>query len=168
MSPAQMLMGRRLRTLIPVTEDMLKPQLYGPEEVLPKLKERQRKQKLQHDKTAKELPPLKEGEVVRVKEGSKWKPARVTQVLPSPRTFKVETENGEYGRNRRHLLKTGESQTQGVTTDDDLMETRSEPTPVAATPEHPETQPVEMSTTVTTRSGRTIREPERFKDYVKY
>ena len=56
LSPSQMLMGRRLRTLIPVTEDMLKPQLYDPEEVLPKLKERQRKQKLQHDTTAKELP----------------------------------------------------------------------------------------------------------------
>lgn len=168
LSPAQMLMGRRLRTSIPVTEDMLKPQLYDPEEVLPKLKERQRKQKLQHDRTAKELPPLKEGEVVRVKEGSKWKPARVTQVLPSPRSYKVETENGEYRRNRRHLLKTGESQTQDVTTDDDLMETGSEPTSVAATPENPETQPVETSATITTRSGRTIREPERFKDYVKY
>lgn len=89
LSPAQMLMGRRLRTPIPVTENMLKPQLYGPEEVLPKLKERQRKQKMQHDKTAKELPPLKEGEVVRVKEGRKWKPARVTEVLPSPRSYKI-------------------------------------------------------------------------------
>ena len=108
--------------------------------MLPKLKERQRKQEPQHDKTAKELPPLKEGDVVRVKEGSKWKPARVTQILPSPRSYKVETENGEYRRNCRHLLKTGESQTQGVTPDDDLMETGSEPTPVVATPEHPETQ----------------------------
>ncbi|KAL9979645.1 hypothetical protein ACROYT_G017335 [Oculina patagonica] len=168
LSPAQMLMGRRLRTPIPVTEDMLKPQLYDPEEVLPKLKERQRKQKMHHDKTAKELPPLKEGEVVRVKEGRKWNPARVTQVLPSPRSYKVETENGEYRRNRRHLLKTGESQTQDVTTDDDLTETGSESTSVAATPEHPETQPVVTPTTTTSRSGRTIREPERFKDYVKY
>ena len=47
-----MLMARRLRTSIAVTEDMLKPPLYDPQEVLPKLKERQRKQKLQHDKTA--------------------------------------------------------------------------------------------------------------------
>ena len=48
----KMLMARRLRTSIAVTEDMLKPPLYDPQEVLPKLKERQRKQKLQHDKTA--------------------------------------------------------------------------------------------------------------------
>ena len=33
LSPAQLLMGRRLRTFIPVTEEMLKPQLYEPEEV---------------------------------------------------------------------------------------------------------------------------------------
>ena len=54
----KMLLARRLRTSIPVTEDMLKPPLYDPKEVLPKLKERQRKQKLQHDKTAGGLPPL--------------------------------------------------------------------------------------------------------------
>ena len=96
LSPAQMLMGRRLRTFIPVTEEMLKPQLYDPEEVLPKLKERQRKQKAHHDRTARELPPLKEGEVVRLKEGRKWKPARVTHILPSPRSYQVETEKGVY------------------------------------------------------------------------
>ena len=28
--------------------------------------------------------------VVRVREGNKWKPARVTQVLPSPLSYKVE------------------------------------------------------------------------------
>ena len=48
---------------------MLKPQLYDPENVLPKLKKkRQRKQKLQHDRKPKELPPLRDCEVVRVRE----------------------------------------------------------------------------------------------------
>ena len=54
---SQMLMARRLRTSIAVTEDMLKPPLYDPKEVLPKQKERQRRQKLQQDKTAGALPP---------------------------------------------------------------------------------------------------------------
>ena len=53
----KMLMARRLRTSIAVTEDMLKPPLYDPKEVLPKQKEGQRKQKLQQDKTAGALPP---------------------------------------------------------------------------------------------------------------
>ena len=75
---------------------MLTCLVYDPEEVLAKLKERLRKQKPQHDKTAKELPPLRDGEVGRVREGNKWKPARVTQVLPSPTSYKAETERGEY------------------------------------------------------------------------
>ena len=87
-----MLMGRRLRTQIPKTREMLKPQLYDREEVLPKLKERQRKQKLPHDKTAKDLPPLRNGQLVRVREGNKWKPVTVTEILPSPSSYKVETE----------------------------------------------------------------------------
>lgn len=40
---SQMLMARRLRTSIAVTEDMLKPLLYDPKGVLPKQKERQTK-----------------------------------------------------------------------------------------------------------------------------
>ena len=43
LSPSQMLMGRRLRTQIPMTREMLKPQLYNPEEVLPKLKKKAKK-----------------------------------------------------------------------------------------------------------------------------
>ena len=174
LSPSQMLMGRRLRTSIPATEDLLKPQLYDPEDVLPKLKERQRKQKLQHDRKAKELPPLRDGEVVRVREGNKWKPARVTQVLPSPRSYKVETERGEYRRNRRHLLRTEESQipeitpTPDVSNDEDLTDTEVEPPSVTVAHENPGTPPAGMSMATTTRSGRTIRELQEFKDYVKY
>ena len=90
LSPSQMLMGRRFRTLTPLTKDMLKRQLYDPEVVLLKLKEKQRKQKLQHDKTAKELPPLRDGKVERVREGNKWKPASITQVLPSARLARLK------------------------------------------------------------------------------
>ena len=54
----KVLLARRLRTSIAVTEDMSKAPLYDGKEVLPKLKERQRKQKLQHDKTVGGLPPL--------------------------------------------------------------------------------------------------------------
>ena len=56
LSPSQMLMGRRLRTSNPATEDLLKPQLYDPEDVLPKLQERQRKQKLQLTEKQRNCP----------------------------------------------------------------------------------------------------------------
>ena len=80
----KMLMARRLRTSIAVTEDMLKPQLNDPKEVLPKLKERQRKQKLvsmTKQRGGGGLPPLRDGEVVSVREGNKWKSARSSSSL---------------------------------------------------------------------------------------
>ena len=49
-----------------------------------------------------------------------------------------------------------------------MMMIESDTVPVTTTPDNPETEPVETSVTTTTRSGRTIREPERFKDYIKY
>ena len=172
----KMLMARRLRTSIAVTEDMLKPQLNDSKEVLPKLKERQRKQRLQHHKTAGGLPPLRDGEVVSVREGNKWKSARsVSQVLPLSRPYKVETaRGGGYRRNRRHLLRTEESQipeithTPDVSNYEDLTDTKVEPSSVTVAHENPGSPPAGMSMATTTRSDGTVREPQRFKDYVKY
>ena len=56
----------------------------------------------------------------------------------------METEKGVYRRNRRYLLKTEESQTPDVETDDVPMEIESDTVPVTTTPDNPETQPVEM------------------------
>ena len=145
----KMLMARRLRTSIAVTEDMLKPPLYDPKEVLSKLKGRQRKQKLQHDKTAGGLPPLRDGEVVSVRKGNKWKSARsVSQVLPSSKPYKVETaRGGGYRTNHRHLLRTEQSQipeitpTPDVSNDEDLTDTRFEPSSVTVAHENPRKPP---------------------------
>ena len=97
----------------------------------------------------------------------------VTQVLPSPRSYKVETERGEYRRNRQHLLRTEESQipeitpTPEVSNDEDLTDTEVERSSVRVAHENPVT-PTGMSMATTMRTGRTIREPQRFKDYIKY
>ena len=160
LSSSRTLMGRCLRTQIPMTREMLKPQLYDPEEVLPKLKERQRKQQLQHDKTAKELPPLRNGEFVRVREGNKWKPAKVTEILPSPRSYKVETEREDYRRNCRHLLRTEELKTsefaRTAPSDEDLTDTEVEMSGAGAL-QNPRSTPIKMSMATTTWSGRTVR-----------
>ena len=171
----KMLKARRLRTSIAVTEDMLKPQYNDPKEVLPKLKERQRKQKLQHDETAGGLPPLRDGKVASVREGNKWKSARsarFSQVLPSSRPYKVETaRGGGYRRNHRHLLRTEESQTPEITptpdvsNDKDLTYTKVEPSSVTVAHENPGSPSAGMSMATITRSDGTVREPQRLKDY---
>ena len=114
----------------------------------------------------KELPPLMNGEFVRVREGNKWKPAKVTEILPLPRSYKVETERGEYRRNRRHLLRTEEpkasefvctapSDEDTAPSDEDLTDTEVEMSGAGAL-HNPRSTPVKMSMATTTRSGRTV------------
>ena len=138
---------------------------------MPKLKERQRKQKLQHEKTAKELSPLKNDKLVRVSEGNKWKTVTATEILPSPRSYKVETERGEYRRNRRHLLRTEEPEASefACTTpsEEDVTDTEVHMSGAGAL-QSPRSTPVKMSMAATTRSGRTVREPSSFKVFVKF
>lgn len=65
LSPAQMLMGRRIQTNLPIHEDLLTPK--GAHEVKMD-KEKKWKQKQQHDKRAKQLRVLMLREHVRIKD----------------------------------------------------------------------------------------------------
>ena len=141
------------------------------------------KQKEYHDKSAKDLAPLMEGETVRVQTGGKWKPARVVEKLTEPCSYKIETEEGEYRRNRRHLLRTGETAIQIApdtsldleprpchkTVPDsillepavDVPQTLNVPSSGTSPPPSPcGTAPPRM-----TKSGQTIRTPAKYKDY---
>ena len=70
--------------------------------------------------------------------------------------------------------RTAESQIPEITptpdpsNDEDLTDTKVEPSSVTVAQENPGTPPAGMSMATTTRSGRTVREPQRLKDYVKY
>jgi len=107
-SPAQLLMGRNLRSSLPMLPSQLTPP--NSSTVREKLQIRQSKQKYNFDKTSKALPPLKPNDRVRYKCGSKWKPAVVVAKHVSPRSYVVKNTNGTLlRRNRRHLKKTLES-----------------------------------------------------------
>lgn len=107
LSPAQLLMGRRLKTRLPTSAQLLKPQLYN--NVQERIKNRQVTQKAYHDRGAKQLPSLAEGEKVRVRVKNNWQPATVVRSHDKPRSLIIETpDGGIYRRNRRHLLKTRE------------------------------------------------------------
>ena len=92
---------------------------------------------------------MRDGEVVSVRKGKKWKSARsVSQVLPSSKPYKVETvRGGGYRRNHRHLLRTEQSQipeitpTPDVSNDEDLTDTRFKPSSVTVAHENPRTPP---------------------------
>ena len=72
-------------------------------------------------------------------------------------------------------MRTEESQileinpTPDVSNDEDLADTKVEPPSVTVAHENPGTPGTAgMSMATTTQSGRTVREPQRLKDYVKY
>ena len=66
-SPAQRLMGRRTKTLIPTTQNFLMPKTNPPRVEKSQLKERQQVQAKYYNRTTKELPTLSRGNVVRMK-----------------------------------------------------------------------------------------------------
>ena len=101
-SPAQLLMSRRLRSSLPMTAMMLKPQIGTGAKAA--LECRQARQKHYYDKTAKSLPELKSNDVVRYPGNKSWEPAVVVGKHASPRSYDIRTAQGtQLRRNRRHL-----------------------------------------------------------------
>ncbi|MGH0129109.1 UNVERIFIED_CONTAM: hypothetical protein FKN15_037177 [Acipenser sinensis] len=101
-SPAQLLMGRVLRGVIPVMSRKLKPCVAR--HVTKQLAKQQLKQKAYYDRDAAPLKPFKAGDPVRLETTQGWFPATVQNVRREPRSYDVVTGSGRvYRRNRRHL-----------------------------------------------------------------
>ena len=102
-SPGQLMMGRRLKTTLPTTAELLRPQ--GQEEVVGKLKKVKETQKHYFDRhCGRELESLQTGDIVKMKHRGEWVPAVVSYKHHTPRSYVVETASGrKYRRNRRHL-----------------------------------------------------------------
>ena len=108
-SPAQRMLNRRTRTLLPMSNRLLKPEI--PTGVYKSQKANQAEQAFYYDKTAKDLKPLSDGDVVRVKPqdtDKKFIKAKVEKQVDI-RSYRVKTEVGRvFRRNRKDLHKTPE------------------------------------------------------------
>ena len=106
-SPAQRLMGRRTKSIVPMTEQLLKPKVIDPKIVQQQLKHNKQRQKYYYDVHTKSLPKLLVGDDVVIRMNGKWRPAKVSGVRQdTPRSYHVTTPEGQtYRRNRRHLKK---------------------------------------------------------------
>ena len=159
LSPAQLLIGRRLKTSLPTHADLLKT--HGAQEVKKHFHKRKLKEKVYHDKhSGKELPALNNGEKVTLPHGNKW--LRATVIVETP-------EGRRYRRNRRHLNKCRASQDIPAASAYDQPKASSNthtskvsavPVPTAEAP-----PPQVQKPQVRTRSGRLVREPAYLKDY---
>src|SRR5436190_7231186 len=102
-APAQMLMGRLLKTVLPVPKKVVEP-LFPTRDTLQTLKQKQARQKTYYDKNAHPLRPLKDNEEVFFQKGIRdWVPGKILQKHDMPNSYIVKTEDGTYRRNRIHL-----------------------------------------------------------------
>ncbi|XP_021345579.1 uncharacterized protein LOC110445343 [Mizuhopecten yessoensis] len=111
MSPVELLMGRKTRTVLPTGTLLLKPH-YDTTKVKYQLQEKQMQNKKCYDRSSRSLPDLKPGDVVRMRDDNSntWEPAQVVKESGEPRSYIVRNNNNKfYRRNRRHLLKTQEN-----------------------------------------------------------
>ena len=103
-SPAQRLMGRRTKTLLPTTKKLLLPKTINPSAVKKGLLHQQARQKHYYDRHSKPLSQLGMGDKVRFRKGASWVPAVITRDAELPRSYVIITPDGSsYQRNRRDL-----------------------------------------------------------------
>ncbi|XP_070377310.1 uncharacterized protein [Dermacentor albipictus] len=104
-SPAELLMGRRLRTTIPDVQGNPSHEVIW---------------RLQTDHSRGSAAHLSPGDTVRIKKGAWDTKAKVLKPAGYPRSYTVVTENGTVlRRNRQHLLLTREPFRRSVQEDDD-------------------------------------------------
>lgn len=161
-SPSQVLMGRRTNSTLPIAQTLLNPQpiTVG---IYDALAERQQKQKVQYDKTAKQpYPELHEGDKVRMKTDNGWQPATVVAKRTEPRSYLITRHNKLYRRNRRDIRPMPATPTNNTSNDLHSRQSQS-PRCVTATP--PSNQSATVTTNRTSRiSGRVIKLPAKYQD----
>ncbi|ELT89236.1 hypothetical protein CAPTEDRAFT_191020 [Capitella teleta] len=152
-----LLLGRGIRTRIPMKDNHTNPQNLNLKDVKEKLELRQEKQEQQFDKKAgKDKPVLPIGAHVRYRASQgAWRHGVIIK-MPAPTkpsSYLIKGDTGcTYSRNRKHIFKSGETW-QLYEEDDPWPEQDAEPQTVPMQPVAPQR--------VTTRYGCVVHPPDR-------
>ncbi|UYV78984.1 K02A2.6-like [Cordylochernes scorpioides] len=185
-SPAQILMSRKLRSIIPSKTSQFVPSMINNEAIQKQLVDNQVKMKNYYDRHTRPADPLSINDRVWFRKDKRWIPGQLKNQANEPRSFYVKDQEGnEYRRNRIHIREDKRSETTHTDWEkplelnqeqadlQDLEETPSQPTSSGqlSSPGSPEnvttTGPPESCTNgspgnlITTRSGRVVRPPRR-------
>lgn len=156
MSPARLLMGRRLRSNLPIQEKLLKTK---EGEKVKRYKEQQKsKQKFYYDRGTQNLPELHTGDQVRLKDNTNtWAQKATVLNEVQPRSYNIQTEDGAVlRRNRRDILGPAKA-------DQRSDEAAEQPQP----PENPSSEaPVPVHEQPLKRSSRNVKPPERLIEQI--
>ncbi|XP_055505524.1 uncharacterized protein K02A2.6-like [Leucoraja erinacea] len=164
-SPAELLMGRRLRTTVPALPTLLNPVLPDYNALGAKEREKRWNDARSFDKRhgARNLEPLIPGEDVWITDARVQ--GKVLSTHNTPRSYIVQVPQGTLRRNRQHLVPL---QTNSGVVDADEPPVGEEPAPPEPAPPDP-APPVTASPsgegptteTVRTRCGREVRKLQR-------
>ena len=147
-SPAQLFLNRCTRTLMPMSQKLLKPKAIDIDSQTKKMAQKQHKSAKYYNAHAKDLPLLEESDNVKLRpytfRKKKWVNGTITKRLDE-RSYEVESGDSLYRRNRVHLRKMS-----NMTTD----------APADVPADVPEVQrPGVQENTLTTRPGPAIHMP---------
>ena len=157
-SPAQLLMGRNLRTTVPVHPEQLNPELPDTSKLREREENNRRRQKrnFDHRHRATELKPLRSGENVWIPDSNS---EGIVIQMTNPRSYVVSTpDGGRLRRNRRDLLPLPNQSESGVNPQVNPPQDESN----ADKPNASLSQPNDTSLT-RTRSGRVSKPPDRLQ-----
>ena len=155
-SPAQLLMNRRLKSILPTNPQQLASKVVDPTIVTTKLKQTQDIRKQHYDRGTKQQVALQPNESVRVQVHNRWIPAKVIQPADMPNSYIVRCYNGsQLRRNRKHLRR--DQTNKPLITHPTSWDFDNDVS----------TEPAQVNVSVSTH-GRTRRQPVRLKDYVRH
>lgn len=162
-SPAEILMGRKLRTLLPTVmkpKEMVSKQLVA---------ERLKKSARYYNVHTREQPTLQPDATIRYRDhrSRTWEPARVLDQV-GPRSYNIQTKSGVLRRNRQDILQSREPPHD--LTPDPVETTSRQPQLRTSEPDESEVPPrnqdevaANPSPQYTTRSGRSVVKPLRYR-----
>ena len=160
-SPAQLLMGRRLRTTVPTLPSELDPALPDSSTFARKENEKARADVERYNRRhrARALGVLSPGEQVWVTDARSS--GTILQKHSTPRSYLVDSPQGVLRRNRQHLIPLPSPTMSGCSTPqqrspDPMPDPTPEPMPPAVVP-----QLSPKDTVPRTRSGRAVIKPDR-------
>ena len=166
-SPAQLIYGRCLRSLLPIYQEKLKIKSINDDDIQDQKFQKQSKQAFYYDQHAKCQKQLKEGQDVYVYQNEKWKEAVVEKKCAEPRSYIIKTQDGKiYRRNRNRLRPVQSEETSVEISDnendnvDDENQVKNEKLEMKS-----ENQPSPKTAVRTTRYGRVVKPPRRYDEY---
>ncbi|XP_045481139.1 uncharacterized protein LOC123685479 isoform X1 [Harmonia axyridis] len=104
-SPAQLLLSRRLKDDIPVMDHLLQPIAINKKFIREKFENRRLKQKNYYNRHVKNLAEGKIGDRVLFKYKNVWKEGKIVNLCEEPRSYHViDIENRIFRRTRQHII----------------------------------------------------------------